>query len=107
MEALFALLPVIKLALAGSTALEATLAGLSLGQWVTIAGTLWDAEPKVLDAIKALHPALQVLSDDVAIFGPEKAASRAWQSRQPKTIPGYGPDGGPADIPNPDVQVEK
>jgi hypothetical protein len=57
-----ALIPLI-IALAGGQSIGAVLGTLSVTQWVSIAGTLISAEPQLVAAFTALHPALQTLAD--------------------------------------------
>ena len=101
MGILLALLPVLSSLFAGSGA-AAAFGALSLSDWIGLAGSLVDAEPAVVNALRALHPAFEQLVGDLKLHGPLAAGTMAWRRRQPPTIPGYGPDGALTDVPNPD-----
>jgi hypothetical protein len=101
MGLLLALLPVLSSLFAGSS-VTAAFGTLGLSDWIALAGSLVDAEPTVVAAISALHPALDLLVKDLKISGPKVAGTNAWKRRQPKTIPGYLPDGSAGEVPNPD-----
>jgi hypothetical protein len=57
-----ALIPII-IALAGGQSIGVILGTLTVTQWVSIASTLITAEPQLVAAFTALHPALQTLAD--------------------------------------------
>ena len=101
MGILLALLPVLSSLFAGGSA-TAAFGALSLGDWIGLAGSLVDAEPAVVNALRALHPAFEQLVGDLKLHGPLAAGAMAWKRRQPKTIPGYLPDGSLGDVANPD-----
>ena len=101
MGLLFALLPILSGLLSGGSA-AGVLATLSLSDWIGLAGALLDAEPSVVTAIRALHPAFDQLVADLKLSGPKVAGTNAWKRRQPKTIPGYLSDGSFGAVPNPD-----
>ena len=101
MGILLALLPVLSSLFAGS-GVAAAFGTLGLADWIGLAGSLVDAEPAVVNALRALHPAFDLLVADLKLHGPLAAGTNAWRRNQPKTIPGYGPDGAVTDVPNPD-----
>ena len=104
---LIALIPLIQDAVAGD-ALSAALGSLSITQWVTMAAQLLNAEPQIVAAIKALHPAITTfvtaiengVDKDVAALG----VFDFFANNKPLTIPGYLPDGSVGEIPNPDLK---
>lgn len=51
--------------LLAGTSIESILGALSIGQWLTIGGTLISAEPEVVAAFAALHPILNILESVV------------------------------------------
>lgn len=101
MGALLALIPVIS-GLIGGGSITTVLGALSLGDWIGLAGSLADAEPAVVVAIQALHPAFEKLIEDISRVGPLHAGTASWKMHQPKFIDGYLPDGSLGQIPNPD-----
>jgi hypothetical protein len=101
MGALLALIPIIS-GLIGGGSIASVLGALSLSDWLGLAGALADAEPAVVVAVQALHPAFEKLVEDIGTHGPKVAGTVAWRSYQPRTIPGYLPDGSVGDVPNPD-----
>lgn len=81
-----ALIPII-IALVGGQSIATVLGTLTVTQWVSIAGTLITAEPQLVAAFTALHPALQTLADAIKNnVGAEaaglaaQAAFKAWGS---------------------------
>ena len=101
MGTLLALIPIISSLISGGS-ITSVLAGLTLGDWLGLAGALADAEPAVVLAVQALHPAFEKLVEDISRVGPLHAGTASWRAHQPKTIPGYLPDGSMGDVPNPD-----
>ena len=101
MGILLALLPVLSSLFAGSGAATA-FAALSLGDWIGLAGSLVDAEPTVVNALRALHPVFDQLVGDLKLHGAKSAGTMNWRRFQPPTIPGYLSDGSPGVVPNPD-----
>ena len=91
MPVLLALIPLIQalLGAAGGASVMGIFTALSLGQWLTLAGALADAGPEVVLAVRALHPLLDLLAQDVERRGPQAAGTLAWRRRQPPKIPGY------------------
>lgn len=86
MALLIALIPVIE-ALAAGTPIAAVIAGLTVTQWLNIAGAvaglvaLTEIEaPKVIAFFENLHPDFEALVSNVKQFGPDKAAAMACQS---------------------------
>jgi len=104
MVALLALIPVIS-GLIGGASIGSVFGMLTLTQWFGIAGALSSAEPAVVAAVRALHPVFADLITDVGQHGPTLAAKKTWGSFQPKTIPGYLPDGSLGEVANPDYQA--
>jgi hypothetical protein len=101
MAILLALIPIIQ-SLIGGASFASILGGLGLSDWIGLAGTLVEAEPDVLAALSALHPVFAQLIADTQHHGPQAAGKLAWKRRQPRTIPGYLPDGSAGEVPNPD-----
>jgi len=116
---IIALLPLLEDALAAAPALtalqalfasegvSAALGAITFAQWISIAEKVAAAAPAVQKAWAALHPTFAELIDDLTVKGlePHDAAANiaAWfRVNPPKTIPGYGADGGVTAIPNPD-----
>ena len=102
---LVALLPLIQDAVAGDT-IASALGSITVAQWVTIAAQGLTAEPEVVAAIKALHPAidtfLTAVENGVDSAGAADAIFKHFNEGAPLTIPGYLPDGSVGEIPNPD-----
>ena len=72
------------LALVGGQSLSAILAGLSLMQWIEVAGTLVSAEPTIVKAFSELHPALEILAKHLGSGeSPGAAGSAAYSSLGP------------------------
>jgi hypothetical protein len=61
---LAALLPVIQTAMTGTT-IATALAGISIWQWAKIGIEVAQAEPALLKALKALHPAIRDFLGDI------------------------------------------
>lgn len=101
MGILLALLPVLSTLFSGGT-VAAAFGGLGLGDWIGLAGSLVDAEPTVVNALRALHPAFDQLVGDLKLHGAKSAGTMNWRRFQPPTIPGYLSDGSPGAVPNPD-----
>jgi hypothetical protein len=101
MGILLALLPILSGLLSGGSA-ASVFGALSLSDWIGLAGSLVDAEPSVVAAIRALHPAFDLLIGDLKLHGPLAAGTNAWKRRQPKYIPNYLHDGSLGDVLNPD-----
>ena len=114
---LLALIPLLEEAAVGAediAALRALLAGgfaaglstITFSQWCAIVSNVVAAAPQVINAFSALHPAFQKLIADLrAGQSVQEGAASIWTlftKNEPSTIPGYGPDGAPANIPNPD-----
>lgn len=78
-----ALLSII-LALVGGQSLGAILSGLTLMQWIEIAGTLVSAEPTLVKAFAELHPAFDILAKALGSgASPGAAGSQAYSSLGP------------------------
>jgi hypothetical protein len=101
MGALLALIPVISGLISGGS-IGAVLGGLSLADWIGLAGSLADAEPAVVVAVQALHPAFDKLIEDISRVGPAHAGTASWKMHQPQFIDGYLADGSVGQVPNPD-----
>lgn len=101
MAALLALIPVIS-GLIGGGSIVSVLGMLSLSDWLGLAGALADAEPAVVVAVQALHPAFERLVEDISRVGPAHAGTASWKMHQPEFIDGYLPDGSLGNVPNPD-----
>jgi hypothetical protein len=101
MVALLALIPIIS-SLIGGASITSVFAALSLTQWIGIATALVNAEPAVVLAVRALHPIFDQLIEHASVVGPSHAGRAMWRSLQPRTIPGYLPDGSLGEVPNPD-----
>ena len=90
------------------SSLGSVLAAVSLTQWLTIAASIGaDLLPTIEEKLGTKHPAITALVQSlVAGLGAKAAATAAhsYFDNQPPTIPGYGPDGGLTDIPNPDYR---
>lgn len=95
-----AVLPLVQVL--GLPAINGALGALTLANWLTIAIDLVHAEPELVSALKALHPALSQFVTDIEGGGNHDvaAASVLLKLRAPNTIPGYGKDG-VTEIPNP------
>lgn len=104
---LVALLPLIQDAVAGDT-VAAALSSVTVAQWVTIAAQALTAEPQIVAAIKALHPAIKTFLTAVEKGADKKGAADAlfkhFNEGAPLTIPGYAADGSVTEISNPDLK---
>jgi hypothetical protein len=71
-------------ALVGGQSLGAILAGLSLMQWIEVAGTLISAEPTLVKAFSELHPAFDIIAKALKSgVSPGAAGSQAYASLGP------------------------
>jgi hypothetical protein len=78
-----ALLSII-IALVGGQSLGAILAGLSLMQWIEVAGALVSAEPTIVKLFSELHPAFDLISKSLKSgASPGAAGSQAYSSLGP------------------------
>ncbi len=83
---LVALVPILE-GLLGGSSVGSVLGGLTLAQWVSIAGAVLNlAEPEIepklktdVEGIFRAHPILSALLDDVRNFGPQVAAQNAFK----------------------------
>jgi hypothetical protein len=102
---LVALIPLISDAAAGE-GIAAALGSLTVTQWVTIAAQSLTAEPQIVAAVKALHPAIGTFLTAVENGADHTTAASALfahlHAGEPLMIPGYGPHGELIEIPNPD-----
>lgn len=70
------------IALVGGQSIGAIAAGLSIADWIGIAGTLISAEPTLVKAFSELHPAFDILAKHLS-NGAEAAGGAAYQSLGP------------------------
>lgn len=88
--------------------LGSILAAVTLNQWLMMAvGIGSEFLPLIEEKLGDKHPAIGAFTSALlAGLGAEAAAMAAhsYFDNQPPTIPGYGPDGAPTEIPNPDYR---